>query len=332
MTSATPGTVIGCWSLANTNATPAESHLPIGPQADAIETPLADDSRIKVRPGDIQPGGKYYPIVKLQIRYEKQPPSDSRWAQGTGWLIKPDLIVTAGHCAFDHTYNFGKAVRIRAYVGYSGKEFINQKGVQFRTGVKIATPNEWITSDINRANDVSLIQVDKPFNHVDPITYVPTTTFVDNVKLGVVGYPGDKTYKDEAAAEMYEMFKQTTYDLSKTNPNMLEYTISSFGGKDSSSSLRIESANLICCLGQSGSPVIISGENISIGAHVYGLGTKNSASFVRGKYGNYFPEITSAMHSSDPVTTTADGINYFHIQNAFKEQTDELPSTEREAS
>ncbi|KAF4977652.1 hypothetical protein FDECE_18328 [Fusarium decemcellulare] len=294
MTSVTPGTVIGCWSLASTNATPAESHLPIGPQADAIETPLADDSRSKVRPGDIQPGGKYYSIVKLQIRYEKQPPSDGRWAQGTGWLIKPDLIVTAGHCAFDHTYNLGKAVQIRAYVGYRGKEFINQKGVQFRTGAKIATPNEWITSDINRASDVSFIQVDKPFNHIDPITWVPTPTFDDNVKLGVVGYPGDKTYKDEAAAEMYEMFKPTTYDLSKTNPNMLEYTISSFGG-------------------QSGSPLIISGENRSIGAHIYGLGTKDSASVVRGKYRNYFTKITSAMHSSDPVTTTADGINYFYI-------------------
>ncbi|KAF9766740.1 hypothetical protein IL306_000813 [Fusarium sp. DS 682] len=209
------------------------------------------------------------------MRFEKQLYSDPRWAQGTGWLIAPNLVVTAGHCAFDHTYNFGKAAK-------------------FRRGVKIVTPKEWITNDINRANDVSMIWLEKPFEMIVPITYNPTPTFVNNSDLGVVGYPSDKTLEDEPGAQMYEMFKNTTCDLSKTSLNMLEYTISSAAG-------------------QSGSPVLIKGRNISIGAHVYGLGTKNSASVIRGQYGNYYKGMSNAVESTELAVATVHGIGYITI-------------------
>ena len=35
-------------------------------------------------------------IVKLFIRYEFMKPNS--WSMGTGWLISPDVLVTAGHC------------------------------------------------------------------------------------------------------------------------------------------------------------------------------------------------------------------------------------------
>ena len=41
---------------------------------------------------------------------------------GTGWLIAPDLLVTAGHCAYDQVN--GQVQEIKAYVGYKGKESV----------------------------------------------------------------------------------------------------------------------------------------------------------------------------------------------------------------
>ncbi|KAF5637168.1 glutamyl endopeptidase [Fusarium sp. NRRL 52700] len=266
--------IFGRWSLASVDNKPASRVLQIGPAAEGIETDLADDSRKPVWISDIRPGGKYYSIVKLQIKFERQISSDTRWAQGTGWLIANDLVVTAGHCAFDHTYNFGKADKIRAYIGR-----------------KIVTTKEWIASDINRANDVSLILLDSPFNNAVPINYNPTAAAFKDWKLGVVGYPNDKTLDNEPGAQMYEMFKVTTCDLSKTSLNMLEYTISSGPG-------------------QSGSPVLIDGQNTSIGTNVYGLGTKNSASVIRGKYGNYYKGMVDALGSTEPPVATRNGIEY----------------------
>ena len=70
-----------------------------------------------------------------------------------------------------------------------------------------------------------------PFVKVKPIIYNPTTTAFQNWNLGVVGYPTDKTLHDEPGAQMYEMYKVTTCDLSTTSLNMLEYTISAGSGK-----------------------------------------------------------------------------------------------------
>ncbi|KAF5230824.1 hypothetical protein FANTH_13675 [Fusarium anthophilum] len=294
MSASTAQPIFGRWPLASVDDKPAVNKLEIGAAAENVESSLADDSRKAVLNDDIRPGGKYYSIVKLQIKFEKQLSSDTRWAQGTGWLIADNLVVTAGHCAFDHTYNFGKAHKIRAYVGYKGKGSIGQQDVQFRQGRKIVTTKEWLSSDINRANDVSLIMLDTPFKNVVPISYNPTVTAFKDWNLGVVGYPADRTLNDEPGAQMYEMFKVTTCDLSKISLNMLEYTIS-FGP------------------GQSGSPVLIDGQNTSIGTNVYGLGTRNSASAIRGKYGNYYKSMVDALSSTEAPVATRNGVEYIKI-------------------
>lgn len=53
--------------------------------------------------------------------------------------------------------------------------------------------------------------------------------------------------------------------------------------------------------GQSGSPVIVQGQNTAIGTHVYGLGTKNSASVIRGQYGNFYNSYQDAIIGSIPA-------------------------------
>ncbi len=60
-------------------------------------------------------------IIKLLIRYREQP-DDNAWGMGTGWLIAPDLLVTAGHCAYDfgEDTQYGPATIVKAYMGYAG--------------------------------------------------------------------------------------------------------------------------------------------------------------------------------------------------------------------
>ena len=149
---------------------------------------------------------------------------------GTGWLIAPDLLVTAGHCAFDHQYGFGRATEVKAYVGYNGKETIGKPGVQFRHGKAIATTKNWINDAVNRANDVSFIQMESAFQNIVPIVWDVTPTQGD-LTLGVVGYPADQhDAQNEKGAQMYEMWADTHIDLRSTPSNMLEYKISTFAG------------------------------------------------------------------------------------------------------
>lgn len=292
---------VATWALGPTTRTAAESALDTSPviRPPGSESVLLGDKRTLVKPADIKPGGKYYSIVKLQMKYEGQDPDDTRYAMGTGWLIAPDLLVTAGHCAYDHQYGFGRAIEVKAYVGYHGKEFVDtDKNVQFRRGVKIATTKNWINSEVNRANDVSFIRVETPFNSIVSVKWQKTPVTGDRT-LGVVGYPADRTSKSgEQGAEMWEMFATTHVDLQTTPSNMLEYLISTYAG-------------------QSGSPVLVqdSPQLTSIGAHVYGLGNRNSASVIRGQYGNDFGAYigTFDANSKFQTITTVAGVTYLNV-------------------
>lgn len=100
------------------------------------------------------------------MRYEGQEPDDQRHAMGTGWLVRDDTLVTAGHCAFDWSQNdgkgFGRAIEVKAYIGYNGKRSINDPDVQFRHGVQIVTTEGWLQSGVNRHHDVAFIRLDRP--------------------------------------------------------------------------------------------------------------------------------------------------------------------------
>ena len=168
--------------------------------------------------------------MKLFTRFENAPAGV--WAMGTGWLVKPDVFVTAGHCSCDWSYSYGRAVEVQAYIGYHGKQSKDDSNVQFRAVERIVTTEGWIKGQGLKPNDVSFMQVATPFTDITPIKF-ETTPLQGNVKLGVVGYPGDlvddKT--KEKGAYMYEMFLDTQFDLSTQADHMLQYKIDTFGGK-----------------------------------------------------------------------------------------------------
>ncbi|KAI2620426.1 trypsin-like serine protease [Hypoxylon sp. NC1633] len=283
----------GIWSLdLGSVVPPAESSFSSEQTEESVFDP---DHRSLVDQHEYKDGGKYRSIVKLQIRYEKQAPNDTSYAMGTGWLIRPDLLVTAGHNVYSWAShrsdeNLGKAVHIKCYIGYHGRDQLNSPIVQGRLAKSVVTTAEWVTSKDNRHRDVAFIQVDHPFEGNLRLFSYKATPKIGDEMLGVVGYPADKVITDqdgvqEKGALMYEQFNDIQYNLEdpKNNPPMLKYRISTFGG-------------------QSGSPVIRkNAQQVAIATHVYGGGDKNQASVI-GKFGNDYDALLSAFaHQYAPV-------------------------------
>jgi V8-like Glu-specific endopeptidase len=150
---------------------------------------------------------------------------------GSGWLIRRDLLVTAGHVVFDWGRNFGAADQIRCYIGYNGKESVKSSQVQVRSGAKVVTPVEWIENSGNRRQDVAFIQLDRPFTgNLRLFSYLDTPEKGNGTYLGVVGYPGDKALQGEQGAQMYEEFARSDWTIGESPRRMVEYSVSTFSG------------------------------------------------------------------------------------------------------
>lgn len=297
--------------------TTSGENMPVGEsvlQETTEESVFDPDFRVLVDPSQYQDGGIYRcehntgfltpryfykltaefiaAIVKLQMRYERQDKDSTGWYMGTGWLISPEIMVTAGHNVYNWAGNgLGKATIIKCHIGYQGKESIGKAGVQTRHAKRCVTSAEWLASKDNRHRDFAFIQVDKPFTGNLRLFSYGKTPPHGHEMLGVVGYPGDRTIKDsygrdERGAQMYKEFDKVNYDrTAKTNAlGMLTYRISTYGG-------------------QSGSPVIREGTQTGIATHVYGLGDKNQASPITD-YDNFF----SAFKQNLPKAGEVDGI------------------------
>ena len=123
-------------------------------------------------------------------------------------------------------------IRVKAYIGYYGKHAVDDPSVQFRTVSRVTTTVGWLTSRDNRSNDLSFMQLESPFTGVTPYKF-SDTPMSGNEKLGVVGFPGDKisSLTGERGDRMYEEFKIISYGREKSEQHMLEYDISTYGGK-----------------------------------------------------------------------------------------------------
>ncbi|KAK4187337.1 hypothetical protein QBC35DRAFT_234478 [Podospora australis] len=290
--------VAGTWDLSfHTQGTPETFFTTEG----TSESVFDPDHRSLVDDNDIRDGGKYRSIVKLQMRYEGQDGNPNAYAMGTGWLISPDTLVTAGHNVYDWSgfgTGLGRAVDIKAYIGYHGRESLKSPIVQSRSGKIVVTTAEWIMSKENRHRDVAFIRLDRPFEgNLRLFSYKATPETGDDM-IGVVGYPADKSLvdedgRDEKGAQMWEQFNSTTYVLDSAKnqgKGMLKYRISTFGG-------------------QSGAPVIRkSMKQVVIGTHVYGGGDKNSASVI-GPNGNDYDGLLKVFTQKFPVVGKFKGID-----------------------
>ncbi|KAK2601678.1 hypothetical protein QQS21_004753 [Conoideocrella luteorostrata] len=219
------------WRLAQPDSPePAESaELPRDGSTFYSESIIGTDGRTPVNEADIRDGGKYRSIVKILSCFNDG--GESVWMMGTGWLIRPDLLVTAGHVVYDWGHGYRAATQIKCYIGYKGRESVETDICQARYGQTIVTTAEWIQTTESRPRDVAFIKVTKPFTgNLRLFNYVDTPS-KDSATLGVVGYPGDMSYNNEKGGEMYEQFKMTEYNLNTSDRHMIRYKLSTFGGK-----------------------------------------------------------------------------------------------------
>ncbi|KAM0543840.1 hypothetical protein ACHAPJ_012077 [Fusarium lateritium] len=278
-TSSKPGRAAAWKLLPPASNHPAESTIiPDDGSKSGSESIIGEDQRALVDYSDLQEGGKYRSIVKIQARFEGK--GKPVWMMGTGWLIRPDLLVTAGHVVYDWGRHYGAATQIRCYIGYNGRASVKTAQVQARYGVNVITTTEWIEAANNRTRDVAFVQLDRAFTgNLRTFNFVNTPTSGHKTLLGVVGYPGDKSLRDtetgdeEIGAQMYEEYAKNDYDIEASSRHMVEYSISTFGG-------------------QSGAPILrkANGQLVSIGTHCYGGGgaDSNSGNSIGNAYGNNY--------------------------------------------
>ncbi|KAK0610872.1 hypothetical protein B0T14DRAFT_314903 [Immersiella caudata] len=220
----------------------------------------------------------------------------------TGWLMRSDIVVTAGSNVFDWTNlarPLGKAMQIKCYIGYHGGSSVGAPSVQFRLAKAVVTTPEWLAGPDNRHRDIAFLQLDRPFEgNLRLFGRKETTPVQGHFMLGVVGYPGDKGRDaglyDEYGGEMYEMFTTQKYNLhdppSNNAAGLLEYDISTRGG-------------------QAGSPVLRKDVDSMtvIGTHVHRTGEKGRASVI-GHHGNDYNMMLEAFDVDLPVISDSNGI------------------------
>lgn len=101
-------------------------------------------------------------IVKIEARFNNDKTGHSIWKIGTGLLIRPDLLVTAGDVVYDAEYRLGAATQIKCYVGHKDRTPTRDSHMQPRYGRKVVTSTEWIDGPDQRSRDIAFIQVE-PF-------------------------------------------------------------------------------------------------------------------------------------------------------------------------
>ena len=166
-------------------------------------------------------------VLKVHVKYNK---TDKDWSAGTGWLLKDDLVVTAGHVAYDRKH--GRAVSLNTYVGYQGLASVGTKDVQKRRGKRVVILEEYYRH-YNRTYDVAIVKLEEAFQNVQPFTHCDTPE-QGKARIGVVGYPADKSSNGkggELGPFMYEEFVETSWALSKPNSYLLQYAISTYDGE-----------------------------------------------------------------------------------------------------
>ena len=171
--------------------------------------------------------------------------------RGTGFLIKDDVVLTAGHNLYEQQT---KQYADKVYIIAKTKDKLI---IRTHTGFKLSTT--YTTENTNDGSaDWGLVKIKEPFSDCDilPLQKASDTSAKQFANVTIAGYPA-KTQKGDTES-LWEASGDITEYLSQTET--LKHQIST-------------------SVGNSGSPVLIhKDENVfAVGIHVLGASSSNTA-------------------------------------------------------
>ena len=191
------------------------------------------DDRAIVTDTEIAP---WNAMCRLEITF-----TDGSKAIGSGWMLTPTLVVTAGHCVHGgRGRDYFQSVDVIPAPNGSAEPYGRM------TSTKLRAAQAWIRSG-SMAHDFGAIVLDRPFGSANsaPSTLqvrVASESELNGRDAMVSGYPADR-------ASATQWFDLDT--ITRVYPDQLEYRIDTYGG-------------------QSGSAVVLNDQ--VVGIHNYGGG------------------------------------------------------------
>jgi glutamyl endopeptidase len=212
--------------------------LPRRNVSSALESIIGIDERTRILDTDLAP---WRIICALHMQ-----DVNGAGAIGTGWLVGPKTVITAGHCVFSNAFFGGWASLIEVNPGRNGDNF----PYQTTTSVRFSSLNRWVEAE-DPDFDIGCIHLNKPIGNT--VGWFQVATLPADVLQGylvnIAGYPGDRG----AGAEQYHHRNRVL----RVTERRLFYDVDTYGG-------------------QSGAPVWIHESEESppviVGIHAYGVG------------------------------------------------------------
>jgi glutamyl endopeptidase len=213
----------------------------------AAKVVIGTDDRVRVNPTSSYP---WRCICSLLIT----PQIGTQQYMGTGWLVSPRTIITAGHCVYIHNLG-GWAKSIQVTPGRNGTSREDPFGSSFQDHLR--SFNAWINNkDTNY--DMGAIILPRDFTGFNSLGYFGYANVSDlqGMTANLSGYPGDKDALPGLRGTQWFHSRQ----IKQADSHRFYYDIDTAGG-------------------QSGSPVwrFLNGQRHVVGVHTNGESTGNSA-------------------------------------------------------
>jgi glutamyl endopeptidase len=212
-----------------------------GPPLMSTEVIIGSDDRVRVGNTGVYP---WRAICGLKITA-----ANGRRFIGTGWLVAPRTVITAGHCVFMHNEGgWARSVEVVPGLNDASRPF----GSAFSGALRSVTG--W-TQSRNREYDYGAIILPANARLGDRTGWfglaVRDDAFLRSAALNLSGYPGDK-----GGNQQWFMAQRAK----ATSGRVITYDIDTMGG-------------------QSGSPVWVlqNGQRYGVGVHTNGSSSGNSA-------------------------------------------------------
>jgi glutamyl endopeptidase len=213
------------------------------------ESTIGDDQRVRIHETDKYP---WRPICHLRIH--------ARGGDefiGTGWMISPRTIVTAGHCVYHPTIG-GWADRVVVSAARNGRD----RPFSSVVATKFHTVRGW-TDDCEREHDYAVICLDQDdgLPEVGQLGYaVYATATLLGSYVNLAGYPADK---DDGTTLWWSARRSAHVDA-----HVLRYDADTAAGQSGAPVWRLDPS---------------SGRRVVVGIHTNGAQTGNSATRINAR-------------------------------------------------